>query len=198
MNEKTATPPSGAPMGSYTPQRERFLGFTLGHFALSLLTVLLLWLGSALHRGKAFAQWVNAAIPLLATAAYLPVGYGISALRRWTPSNTKREKLLSIALPTAVAWGWVAVVLITMTARIEALVSIVFTLSLFLAAPSSLLVVGMLLSCDWLLFADNGLAALGLCGLIAGFLPPLLFALGSFWQAERRKKKKKEEETQNG
>lgn len=196
MNEKTATPPSGAPVGSYTPQRERFLGFALGHFLLSLLTVLLLWLGGALYRGEAFTQWVNAAIPLLAVAAYLPAGYGISALRKWTPANTKREKFLSFALPTAVAWGWVTVVLITMTARIEALVSVVFTLSLFLAAPSCLLVLGLLLSCDWLLFAENGLAALGLCGLIAGLLPPFLFALGSFWQTERRTKRK--EAAQNG
>lgn len=194
MKEKTATPLSGAPGDSYTPQKERFLGFGIGHFTLSLLTVFLLWCGGAFLGRSTFPEWANLAGPLLSVAAYFPVGYLVSALRGWSPPETGEAALLAVMLPTAAAWLWVAVVLTSMGG--EFLFALVFGFSIFLAAPSSLFVLGMLFSCDWLLFAENGLAALGLCGLIAGFLPPLLFALGSFWQAGRRRKK--EEETQNG
>lgn len=194
MNEKTATPLSGAPRDSYTPQRERFLGFAVGHFSLSFLTVFLLWCGGAFLGQATFPEGAHLAGPLLLMAAYFPVGYLVSALRGWSPTETGEAALLAIMRPTAAAWLWVAVVLTSIGG--DLLFALVFGISIFLAAPSSLFVMGTMFSCDWLLFADNGLAALGLSGLIAGFLPPLLFALGSFWRAGRRRKK--EEETQNG
>ena len=194
MNEKTATPLSGAPGDFYTPQKERFLGFAMGHFTLSLLTILLLWCGGAFLGRSTFTEWANLVGPLLPVAAYFPGGYLVSALCGWSPPETGEAALLAVMLPTAGAWLWVAVILISIGG--DLLFALVFGISIFLAAPSSLFVLGMLFSCDWLLFADNGLVALGLCGLLSGLLPPLLFALGSFWQAGRRKKK--EERRQNG
>ena len=61
---------------------------------------------------------------------------------------------------------------------------VVFAGSFLFALPSSLFVVTLFV----LLPSASFTMGIGVWGLVAGFLPPLLFALGSFVQSEKREK----------
>lgn len=175
---------------------ERFSGFAAYHFGLSLS------LGGVVCTGL-----ITILIPIIATVAetgagrlllilsmmliYAPLGAVAAAFRKWTVPSTRREKILAVLQPAAVAWLWVGVVELVIAlggTAAASLVLIVFMLSIWFAAPSSIVVI----SCAdlWAFGSDlENMLGLAVVGMIAGFLPPLLFALGSFWEASRREKK---------
>lgn len=179
---------------------QRFGGFAAAHITYSLLSLIPLYLlavgsGNGLI-GIGLFWWT---IPLGLIALYFPLGMFTAWFAKWNPPRTGRERRLTVLLPTLVAWIWVCVVLMSVMGEWEELFVAVFAKSFLFAAPSSLFVIffmGLLLSL--LTGEENGMTVtviLGFSGLIAGLLPSLLFALGSFWQSGRRRKK---EETQNG
>ena len=103
-------------------------------------------------------------------------------LEEWTPPQTKKEKYKTVMQPALVAWGWVLVVFFSIWIEAEELLLAVFFISMIFAMPSSVF--------SLVVFATNGeWSALLLGGILSGLLPPLLFALGSFWQGKRQAEK---------
>lgn len=165
-----------------TSVAQRFGGFATAHIMYSLLSLLPLYLlavgsGDGLV-GVALFWWT---IPLGLIALYFPLGMFTAWLSKWTPPGTARERRMAVLLPTLVAWTWVCVVLAVVMGEWEEPFMAILFLSFFFAAPSSLLVILLMGT----LSGSSLIPTLGLSGLIAGFLPPLLFALGSFHQANR-------------
>ncbi|MBP3519796.1 MAG: hypothetical protein J6J87_00445, partial [Oscillospiraceae bacterium] len=69
---------------------------------------------------------------------------------------------------------------------------VLFPVSMFLATPSSIFVLCFF---DFWMTAGSSLDVamrLIFIGFLAGFLPPLLFALGSFWQSARMERRRTE------
>ena len=163
---------------AHTTQQERFGGFALAHFGLSGLGCSV-WLGM-------FWMDLDVAVPLVITAllAYFPLGMFAAWLGRWTAPFTAEEQWRAIAYPTAVAWAWVGFVVIAWGTANEALLLLAFIVSISLAFPSS----GLVLVCAPL-WENDGVLGLALVGLLAGVLPPLLFAWGSFCQARWAQKR---------
>lgn len=193
MEEKHLTPSFGAPQNDHTllpspgeekgptTARQRFGGFAVCHLGFSIF----LSCSCPIWIRLFFMELVWAKSFLLGTffmAAYFPMGYLTAAMEEWTVPQSSREKCLAVVYPMVVAWLWVAVVLVALFGDIDALFLVAVVLSLFLAMPSS----GFVLIFGFVGGNDVGFV---LIGLLAGFLPPFLFALGSFWQASRREKK---------
>lgn len=130
-------------------------------------------------------------LPVVLIALYFPLGVLTAWMSEWTPPQTAQEKRRAVLLPTLVAWSWVGVVLLSVVGDVGELLMSVFTISFFFAAPSSLFTITYALCLPWR--GSGLLAALGVWGMIAGFLPPLLFAAGSFWLSQRRQNKKEAE-----
>ncbi|MDE6107908.1 MAG: hypothetical protein K2F83_04440, partial [Oscillospiraceae bacterium] len=175
----------------------RFKGFAAWHFGVSIMlsAFLSIPLGTIfLSIGMALKEWgieINGTmlcwlLGLTMMGMYYPMGI-MAAGSEWTYPKTWKEKVRAVMQPTMVAWFWVATVLATLLLGSDFLL-VEFFISLFLAAPSSVVV---LLSIRWWPFGSVvwDFVSLILIGLISGFLPPLLFALGSFWQASRRERK---------
>lgn len=171
---------------AHTTQEERFWGFALAHLGLSGLGFSLVWLGlPALVLGSSELS-IGALISLVGAAllAYFPMGMFAAWLEQWTAPFTAEERWRAIAYPTAVAWAWVGFVVIAWGTADEALLLLAFMVSITLAIPSS----GLVLVCAPL-WENDGVFGLALIGLLAGVLPPLLFAWGSFCQARRTEKR---------
>lgn len=161
---------------AHTTQQERFGGFALAHFGLSGA----MWLGIfCIDRGL-FAFVVPSLL------AYFPLGVFAAWLGRWTAPFTAGERWQAVAYPTAVAWAWVGFVVLAAYTTDETLLLLAFIFSITLAAPSSgfVLITMVLWENDY-----NSLEGLALAGLLAGVLPPLLFAWGSFCQARWAEKR---------
>lgn len=176
LNEKITAP--------CTSQRERFLGFATGHILLSLLTVGIL---PALLAIGDLPPWAAGLCGGGLMAAYFPAGCLASFTEEWASPRSEKEKILAVLLPALVAWAWVGVVFLALFLEEEALFWAVFVLSMFLAAPSSLFSILAMIFLSGPYAA--GLGGLLAGGLLSGFLPPLLFALGSFWQSARMERK---------
>lgn len=190
MDEKHLTLPFGAPQDGYTllastkaekdptTVGQRFGGFAICHLTYSILLAV------------SFPVWIELCVsevtlPLVGLclmAAYFPLGYLTAYLEEWTVPQNSREKCMAVGYPVVVAWIWVTVVWITLFPESGDFLPVVVVISLFLAAPSSFFVLFFGL-------AGNSVVDFALVGLVAGFLPPLFFACGSFWQASRREKK---------
>lgn len=159
---------------AHTTQEERFGGFALAHFGLSGG----MWLGIfCIDRGL-FAFVVPSLL------AYFPLGVFAAWLGGWTAPITFRERWQAVAYPTAVAWAWVGFVILAVDTADETLLLLAFALSITLAAPSS----GFVLI-TMILWENEGTFGLALIGLVAGVIPPLLFAWGSFCQARWAEKR---------
>lgn len=127
--------------------------------------------------------WGIAAVYLL---AYFPLGMATAWLNNWTVPLTDRERWQAVIYPTAVAWAWVGVVVLSLSAANGPLLVMAFYASVLLAAPSS----GLVLMAMPLWGAYGTLEALILTGLLAGILPPLLFTWGSFWASALMKRRR--------
>lgn len=163
---------------------QRFGGFAAAHTTYSLLCLIPLYL-FAESSGRGFVGFVWT-LPAVLILLYLPLGMFTAWIGKWGCPRTRQERGLAILLPVLVAWTWVLVVLISVIGEWETLFLSVFTVSILLAVPSSLFVITLMGLIFRLTEGEGSLAVvLGLCGLLSGFLPPLLFALGSFYQSKR-------------
>ena len=164
-----------------TTQRERFCGFAAGHFLLSVVSgtaglgLLLSEIGPMVS-GEGLI--VLDAVLLLAYAA---VGAWTARRKNWTRPRTLRAAAGAVLAPALVAWCWEGIVLIgtaSGVALLDFLGEGAMMLSMPLAFPSWLFVVlGMLLGVEY----KGGLLWFWTMAFLAGFLPPLLFFLGSLW-----------------
>lgn len=164
---------------AHTTQKERFGGFALAHLGLSGLCALQ-WFG--------FFQMEMIGDVALITAsllAYFPLGMLVAWLGGWTSPFTNKERWRAVAYPTAMAWIWVGVVISALLSGNGPFFLLVFPTSMLFAAPSSVFILVTLPLWD----RGELWGGLALVGLLAGVLPPLLFAWGSFCQAQWAEKR---------
>ena len=172
----------------------RFGWFALGHFLISIilcaLFVCIVGPVAAVmldeHSGWA-APALLGGMTALALGAYFIAGACTASSRRWTAPSGGMERLLAVLLPALAAWAWEGTAIAGMASDgspgLQALAGFLLYTALFLAAPSVLFIffcVGVLNVGLWL--DEPGFWVMAF---LAGFLPPLLFALGSFWRAGR-------------
>ncbi len=173
-----------------TTLSERFSGFAAYHFILALLMDVLVWIMALTMLFPEIEDtfpWLLAAFVI---GIYFPAGMIAAKRRGWTCPKDSDELCLAILQPAAVAWGWAALVIFEVCVlNTGFLFFVLFPVSMFLASPSSIFV--LCFFDFWMTAGSNLDIAMRLIflGLLAGFLPPLLFALGSFWQSARMEKK---------
>ena len=165
--------------GAERAMREaRLAGFAISHFAISgigfaaSLFVFALSTQSAegfLYRHSVWLILGDALLLLL----YAGAGYWCAREKRWGPFGSRNEGLWAFLDPALIAWGWGALVVFSLALDAWILMLFLFCASLFLASPSSILV--LLVIVYW----PSGWVGLPVWALLAGGLPPLLFFLGS-------------------
>ena len=181
-----------------TSAATRFGGFAICHLCASLLVtpciilcILLVW---DVHEWSVVPAVVL--VLFLMMGMYFPLGMLTAWIDNWTVPKTDRDRFLAVAQPTAVAWIWVVIVLGCIQLEGEGTGELVLAVALIscgCAAPSSIFVLcsmGLLMPHSH----EGMLCALMLTGVLAGILPPLLFAWGSFWQAARAEQKRAKRE----
>lgn len=183
-----------------TALSERFGGFANGHFSITFVVALFVYFGfficGAIVKDRLWINVIMTIATILSIGVYFPAGVLAAKGGEWTVPK-EEDKILAVLQPAAAAWIWVLIVIFSvLTDGLLALC--VFFISMLFAAPSSILV--LCFSGFWASGSyGEGTVKLFLIGLLAGFLPPLLFALGSFWQSarmERRRVKPMERDTQ--
>lgn len=172
-----------------TTMLARFGRFAAGHFLLSICTNivclgLLALLVPLLQFGQEPAPQAYIVLVVILMGAYFPVGAYTAARQGWTRPSGWLERILAVFLPALVAWAWEGLMIAGLfgsSGRVyTSLVMIFISLSFFLAFPSTFFVFFCTLnSLTWPL----GSWHFFLVAIMAGLLPPLLFAAGSFWQA---------------
>lgn len=172
----------------------RFGWFALGHCLISVVVSALFVCAVGPVAAVALdgrSEWAASALlggmTTLALGAYFIAGAYTASSRRWTPPAGGIERFLAVLLPALAAWAWEGTAIAGMASDgspgLQALAGFLLYAALFLAAPSVLFLffcVGILNVGLWL--DEPGFWVMAF---LAGFLPPLLFALGSFWQAGR-------------
>ena len=176
---------------------QRFGGFALGHFGLSLgcsaLLFIAVMLGAAAPEVPAFSglwglwgAWLLAAVLM---AAYIPVGYWMARARGW-PRAEGRENLLAVLLPALIAWAWggLGTGLLCLDGRPAAIQGawILVGGAFFLAMPSWYFMALCVFCGAMGPLPYGGNWMLPLCLFLAGLLPPLLFHLGAQMAARTR------------
>lgn len=174
------SPSAGVPeqQRKETTLAARFGGFAFGHLSISIL--LTFFGGPLLMTLRMDGSWLYLA-PILLMGIYFPIGALVAWMEGWTPPGTDRERALAVLQPAVVAWLWVGVVFFCITAEAGELFMSVVMISFIFASPSS---VFSILSAA--IIPAGGWGGLLIGGVVSGFFPPLLFALGSFWQSERK------------
>lgn len=173
-----------------TRREMRLAAFAKSHFIISgigfAVAVVLFALTTVLPSFWDF--WISVAAEIVLLVFYATAGFWHTRKNQWTFSGF-REGLWAFLDPALIAWGWAALVLLSMGLNIWPLLMGMFFASAFLASPSFLMVLlaltGSLLVGEW---------GFVLWAVLAGGVPPLLFVLGSLWGS--RKGFKTEEETQ--
>lgn len=160
---------------AHTTQQERFGGFALAHLSLSVLS-LALWM---LILSVELPWGVNMTFSIITLLIYFPLGMFAAWMEGWTVPFTAGERWQAVLYPTAVAWAWVGVVISALLSGNGPFFLLVFPTSMLFAAPSSVFILVTLPLWD----RGELWGGLALVGLLAGVLPPLLFAWGSFCQA---------------
>lgn len=183
--EDMSEPPSQPPA---TPLKTRFAGFAVCYILYSFVFFFLFLIALVASAPYAVAYAPNMEHPgiplptvpllifgLVSMLPYFPLGMLAAKLGRWSVPST-REVLLFIVWPSALFAVWL------MLLRHGASSLLSFTPA-FLAAPPFYFAVF-----SAVVFAILGVGWLTpvLSPLLAAVLPPLLFALGSFWQAKRQ------------
>lgn len=156
---------------------DRFLGFTVSHIVLSMLGAALVYEVLGRFSSGGLLPFVAESLLIL---VYFPLGAYAAFEGRWT-CPTDEEKLLAVLQPALVAWAWAGLVIFSPWGGAEVLLIPAFFISVILASPSS----GFVILCVLCLPYRERLAWWCFAAFLAGFLPPLLFALGSFWQSGR-------------
>ena len=161
----------------------RLAGFAKSHFIISgagfcvMLPVYAIL--SCIDQRQYTSLQIVATVFLL--LAYIPAGVWCAGKKQWGAFGSWKEGLWAFLDPALIAWGWAALVVLSLLLDVWPLLLFLFCASLFLAAPSSLLV---LLAMPVSFF---GLGWFGFCllALLAGGIPPLLFFLGSLLGGRR-------------
>lgn len=154
-----------------TTLKERFKGFALYHLAYSAILFVCLFASSPFMYDIGFKGL--ALFSLLSITLYFPLGMWKAKRGCWTVP-TRRELCLAILQPCGVSILWALLLPLSL-----GIVQFYFLASFLFAAPSSCFV---LCSFRWI----SGHSGFLLAVLFAAVLPPLLFALGSFFQAKRQ------------
>lgn len=152
----------------------RLAGFAKSHFIISGVGFCLLLPTYAVisqgFRPQYFSLLVLMDILLL--LAYAAAGVWCAGKRQWGFFGSWKEGLWAFLDPALIAWGWGALVVLSVLLNAWGLMLGLFCASFFLASPSALMVLLSLRisSFDW--------PDLILWAVLAGGLPPLLFFLG--------------------
>lgn len=163
----------------------RFGGFAAGHFTLSVFGFAAWMFLSGAGVSLSFPLYV-AVLMLL----YVPAGWAAAWLDGW-PVPNRKTAVKAVLYPALCAWAWAFGGWFLMAggagAGVPATASIglgMLSCTLFLASPSALF---MLLVVNLLTGAPMLWWGLGWYGgmVLAGFLPPLLFFLGSLLPKKR-------------
>ena len=168
-----------------TMREVRLAGFAKSHFIVSgigFLVLLPLYVLSS-QGGMIRSHWCAVFIPV---ACILMLGYALAGFlsgrkNQWGPFADWKEGLGAFLDPALIAWGWAVLVVLSLFLNAWALMLILFFASLFLASPSSLLVL-LVISSPTL---QSGWLGFFLAAFLAGGLPPLLFFLGSLLSGKR-------------
>lgn len=164
----------------------RFSGFAAGHFCLSLCGAAVAYLAARLLINSTALCAVGAAVLML---AYFPAGAMVASENHWTRPENEKEQFLAVLQPALVAWAWAAVVLVTLLrGGLPDWMWVVVPVTLILAFPSSAFVILCAVLGSNVDLYPNLYLWWGRVAFLAGLLPPLLFALGSFWQSGREEK----------
>lgn len=167
------------------------MGFAKSHFAISgiglVLVILLFTLSSHIPYFFVFIL-----IEMILLAMYAFAGIRCAKKEPWALPHSVKAGIWEFLKPALIAWGWAALVIISMLIGSWDLFGIFFLGSLLFAAPSFLMVyIALLFGC----FDGELLPALCLWGVLAGGIPPLLFTLGSLWGSRNNKVKTDENES---
>ncbi len=180
--DEPRTQPEGeaAPPAARTTLGKRFGGFAMAHVCYTLLGAAVLWLILVTALGAVEDVKVLVILAVLfsfaSMAVYFPLGMLMAWWGDWGVPTTK-EKIWAVVQPCLISVSWAALVLWSASSSgLRLLLSATIPISAALAAPSSFFFVCFGLVCR----------RFGLSALLAAVLPPLLFGLGSFWQAKRR------------
>lgn len=197
-NILTLQEPVQPPERKATTLDARFNGFAAAHLSLSalvLLAIMVLPRLTTMTTKTALWNWFEEGVPLvvaLLMGIYFPLGMLVARVKKWTAPQTRRERVLAVLRPAAVAWVWALVVLVTVWLNVLGVVEMrpelfmaLLTLSFLFASPSSYVML-FSFAVDWPSSVAGKVIFLNLQGFLVGLLPPLLFALGSFWQAKRQ------------
>ena len=179
-----------------THQLERFVWFAASHVAISIETffvailILALGSGSPMNQNPLFLCLLG--VELLSMAGYWGAGAHLARSRKWTAFSDPRDFWRAMLRPAVIAWIWGGG-LLTLTMGVSfvpdgtpaavgaiwsAAVAVLFFGSMFLCAPSSLMVMLLFVVGMEHTWPSWSLAVMLL---LAGGLPPLLFTLGSAW-----------------
>lgn len=172
---------------SATTVKERFKGFALYHLLYSLFffTFFVCFVSFSYfldaipietRPAMAVQQFILYLSIPLSMVLYFPLGMWKAKRGRWTVPSGK-ELCLAVALPCLVSVTWA----LLFPLSIE-VIQLYLLISAIFAAPSSFFVIYLSLLLDPYLLNWVGFTV----ALLSAVLPPLLFALGSFWQAKRQ------------
>lgn len=167
-----------------TTLRQRFGGLATAHACYSLLGAFLFPALFVMQMGEADLSRFSIALQgILSMAIYFFLGVLAAGWGEWSVPTT-REKVWMIVLPCAVLMVWEALILAILCLPMGASVfSWILALVLF----------GMVSPSCWFYICCGFLCeSVFTSALLAAVLPPLLFGLGSFWQAKRQAAKKEE------
>lgn len=164
----------------------RLAGFAISHFAISGvgfavgLFVFAFIMQSTEETLARYDLWAVLGESLL-LLLYAVAGFWSAQEKQWGPVRSFKEGLWTFLDPALIAWGWGALVVLSLALNVWPLLLFLLPASLFLASPSSFLV---LLALPAGFF---GLGWLGFCllALLAGGIPPLLFFLGSLFGGKK-------------
>lgn len=160
----------------------RLAGFAKSHFIISgvgfCVLLPLCAIISQTYQPQYFSLLVLADILLL--LAYMFAGSLCAGKGQWGPFGSWKEGLWAFLDPALIAWGWAALVVLSLALNSWPLLLILFCASLFLASPSALMVL-LLLRISFF-----GWPGLILGAVLAGGLPPLLFFLGSLLAGKQK------------
>lgn len=181
---ETAEASFGSP--KRTTLKQRFCGFAYQHFAYSffglLFVLVFLLVGSLPETESSYIimdglMWMAG---ILSMTLYFPLGMLEAAWKKWAVP-TGKEVLLGMGQPCLVSVTWAGLVLAGIFAEAWVVVMGLAVISALLAGPSSYFVLFFATRLPGTDFENLVFAAL-----LAAVLPPMLFTLGSWWQAKRQ------------
>lgn len=189
--DEPRTQPEGeaAAAAARTTLGRRFCGFAMAHICYDLLGVAVLWLVLFTVLGNVDDMTVFTILAALFGSVSMVIYFPLGLLAAWWGDwsvPTAREKVWAVLQPCLISVSWAALTLWSLPhSGTNLLFTLMLPVSMTLAAPSSFFFACCLFVCrSW-----------NLSALLAAVLPPLLFALGSFWQAERRGDREEETAT---